>query len=158
MKKNLNDEHPFAMLKVDLMTIATGPFLYSVKLKHMTKPNEIAGVLSFKVEVEQLQKLTLSMSNINCWFTSGEERGLYTTFRIITYEDSLNSEKSKTIPGEIVSTSESYQTKYKWDALTEDGKDLSIEVLTSMESLKSSSLQLCIWKDRSFKKFDDIRE
>lgn len=65
LKKDLQDEEPFAVLKVDLMTIATGPFIYSVRLNHMSRPNMIAGVLSFKVEVEQLQKLTLSLSNIN---------------------------------------------------------------------------------------------
>lgn len=157
LKKNLKDEDAFAVLKVDLMTIATGPFLYSVRLNHMSKPNTTAGVLSFKVEVEQLQKLTLSLNNMNCWFVSSDERALYVTFRIITYEDSINSEKSKSIVGEIVN-SDAYQTKYKWDTLTPDGKDLSLELITSIESLKSSSLQLCIWKDKTFKRFDDIRE
>lgn len=141
MKRNLRDNDPIAVLKVDIMTITTGPFLYSVKLKHMSLENQSAGVLSFKVEVEQLQKLTLSLSNMNAWFIAAEERALYVTFRIITYEDSINSEKSKSIVGEFVE-SEDYQLKYKWDTLTEDMKDLSLELITSIESLKSSSLQL----------------
>lgn len=129
------------MLKIDLMTITTGPFLYSVRLNHMTKQNCIAGVLSFKVEVEQLQKLTLSLNSMNCWMMTPDEQALYTTFRIITYEDSINSDKSKTVPAEFV-VSENYQAKYKWETLTELGSDLSIELITSIECLKSSSLQL----------------
>ena len=93
LKKNLNDEQSFAVLKIDLMTISTGPFLYSVRLNHTTKKNQIAGILSFKVEVEQLDKLTLSLRNMNCWMISADEPAIYSTFRIVTYEDSLNSEK-----------------------------------------------------------------
>ena len=61
LKKNLNDDTSFATLKIDLMTITTGPFLYSVRLNHSSKRNQVAGILSFKVEVEQLEKLTLSL-------------------------------------------------------------------------------------------------
>lgn len=158
LKKNLNDEQSFAVLKIDLMTISTGPFLYSVRLNHTTKKNQIAGILSFKVEVEQLDKLTLSLRNMNCWMISADEPAIYSTFRIVTYEDSLNSEKSKTVPAEVVTSLEKYQAKYKWDTLTEEGNDLSLELITSIESMKSSSLQLCFWRDRSYKKLNNIRE
>ena len=156
-KRNLRDTRPFAVLKIDLMTITTGPFLYSVRMNHMSHPNQCAGVISFKVEVEQLQKLTLSLSNMNAWFMTAEERALFVTFRIITYEDSINSEKSKSVVGDIVASQE-YPLRYKWDTLAEESNYLSLELITSVESLKSSSLQLCFWKDKSFQKFDDIRE
>ena len=71
-----------------------------------------------------------------------DEPALNSTFRIVTYEDSLNSEKSKTVPIEILPAQESYQAKYRWDTLTENGQDLSLELITSIESMKSSSLQL----------------
>ena len=158
VKKNINDEHSFAILKVDLMTISTGPFLYSVRLNHISKRNQIAGILSFKVEVEQLERLTLSLRNMNWWMLTADEPAIYSTFRIVTYEDSLNSEKSKTVPVEVNTTAEKYQAKYKWDALTEDGKDLSLELITSIESMKSSSLQLWFWRDRAYKKANNIRE
>jgi hypothetical protein len=139
------------------MTIATGPFIYSVRLNHMSRHNTIAGVLSFKVEVEQLQKLTLSLSNMSCRFISADERALYSTFRIITYDDSINSEKSKSIVGDV-ETKDDYQVKYSWDTLTHEEVDLSLELITSIESLKSSSLQLCIWKDKTFNRYDDLIE
>jgi len=141
LKKNLLDEEAFAVLKVDLLTITTGPFSYSVRLGHMAKPNEIAGVLSFKVEVENLQKLTLSLSNINCKFLTLSEKALYVTYRIITYEDSISSEKSKSIVGDY-EPNELYKSKYKWAKLNENDGDISIELITSIESLKSSSLQV----------------
>ena len=158
IKKNITDEISFATLKVDLMTITTGPFLYSVKLNHLSKRNQIAGILSFKVEVEQLEKLTLSLWNMNWWMLGADEPALNSSFRIVTYEDSLNSEKSKTVPIEIISSHESYQSKFRWDTLTENGKDLSLELITSIESMKSSSLQLWFWRDRNYKKYEDIRE
>lgn len=159
LKKNLHDQEPFAVLKVDLMTITTGPFQYSVRLNHMSRQNEKAGVLSFKVEIEQLQRLTLTLSSINTWLVSDVDRALYVTFRIITYEDSINSEKSKSILGEYLADSSEYQTKFKWDKLVESNdKDLSLELVTSIESLKSSSLQVCFWRDKTFNRFQANRD
>ncbi|CAI2367220.1 unnamed protein product [Moneuplotes crassus] len=157
LKRRKDDTDPFAKLKIDLLTLANGPICYTVRMKHMHRPDEIAGILSFKVEVEQLQNFSLTLNSINCKFLSNMHKGMYITFRIITCGDSLDSDKSKSVIGEFA-PDETYQTKYKWDTMSDEGKDIQIQLTTTIESLKSSSVQVCVWNDKSMRKYDDMAE
>lgn len=142
--------------------LAVGPKHCDFEVKDLYKGKTV-GRVQFDVNVQQLQTMQICMEELHLSITGQEERPLYSQFRIISNKEVPKlSDHSQTMKGRF--KKETNETKFKWEPKKAEslrdlaefpdeankGIGLAVNQEISLESMKSSTIQLLIKVDTNF--------
>eukprot|EP00347_Sterkiella_histriomuscorum_P021471 403333864 len=139
---------PFAYVVVDFLALAIGPKSCDLEVRDY-KTRRFLGRIAFDISIKQLQQIELQLFDLKAKINHKEEKALYGQFKFITTTD--GPKISKPTYSQIGRfKKEKNHTRFTW-LMNEDQDDIpSVKQISSLESLKNSTLQLVLKVDRSF--------
>jgi hypothetical protein len=139
---------PISYIMIDLMTLCIGPKRCDMEIKNF-KSEKTIGRLLFDVHVRQLQLMHISLQDLMIKFNKKEEKPHFAQFKVLTTDNNpMTSEKTQTVMGKY--KKERNMTTFKWKNCDSLYDDATVEVEVSLESLKASTIQICLLVDREY--------
>lgn len=142
---------PLSIIMIDLFTLAIGPSHCDLELKDC-RLDKVLGRMLFDIEFQQMQEIEVQLKDLACKMDGKEDKPYYGLFKAVTAKETPQSKQTASLFGEY--DKDKNKTLFNWSMSQDLYEDPSVTFMATMDNLKQSTIQLCIYHDREFQRSD----
>eukprot|EP00347_Sterkiella_histriomuscorum_P020965 403335778 len=149
-----DETRPISKIMIDYFSLALCPQHCEFELKNIKNDKSI-GRVQFELEFQQQEEIQIVLKDLLCKIEGKNQQPFYAVFKALTNQECAVSKETSTLFGDF--DKQINKSVYHWGIAQDLYEDPTVKIQASLNTLKQSTLQVCIYKNKEFQRKEQVK-